>query len=94
MEDNPVWCVVMNERLFIRGAKGDKDTGWIIAGTKNGGQVALDSHEYSVKYKLISDQATIDQVTEAYEKKYHGQYPIDMMVGATATTGTIELIKE
>ena len=33
-------------------------------------------------------------MTEAYEKKYHGQYPIDLMVSEIAESGTVELIKD
>lgn len=36
-EDNPVWEVVNDERLYIRGAKGTQDTKWYVAGIKNGG---------------------------------------------------------
>lgn len=93
-EDNPVWCVVADNRLFIRGAKGDKATKWVLNGTANGGEVAVEGKLYQVNYNLVTDKETIKLVTEAYEKKYHGQYPIDLMVSEIAESGTVELIKD
>lgn len=93
-EQNPVWEVTVGNRLFIRGAKGVQDTKWFQAGTKNGGQVEVNGQSYEVKYKAVNDQDLIDQVTKAFNDKYHGQYPIDLMVSTPVAKATVELIKK
>lgn len=93
-EDNPVWEVVTNDKLYIRGAKGTKNTKWYVAGVKNGGQVVVNGKNFNVKYVPVTDQAEIQAVTEAFNKKYHGQYPIDLMVSDEVALATVELVKD
>ena len=91
-EDNPVWEVTVDGKLYIRGAKGTTKTKWYVAGVKNGGQVGIDGQNYSVKYVPLSDSATIKNVTAAYQAKYNGQYPIDLMVSDDVAAATVELV--
>lgn len=91
-EDNPVWEVVVNDKLYIRAAKAEK-TKWYQAGTKNGGHVRVQGHEFAVKYVPVKDEATIKDVTAAYKQKYNGQYPIDLMVSDQVAHATVELDK-
>lgn len=93
-EDNPVWEVVVDGRLFIRGAKGIDDTKWYQAGVKNGGQVSVDGQNYDVRYHPITDSTALKAVTAAYQDKYNGQYPIDLMISDQVTLATVELVKE
>lgn len=93
-EDNPVWEVTVDGKLFIRGAKGVNDTKWYQAGVKNGGQIGVNGQNYQVKYIPVTDQATIGKVTAAYQSKYNGQYPIDLMVSDNVAAATVELVKE
>lgn len=93
-EDNPVWEVTVDGKLFIRGAKGIKNTKWYQAGVKNGGQIGVNGKNYQVKYLPVNDQAIIGDVTEAYQKKYNGQYPIDLMVSDNVAAATVELVKD
>lgn len=39
----------------------------------------------------VDDQDEIKAVTDAYEAKYHGQYPIDMMVSDKCAQATVRL---
>ncbi len=93
-EDNPVWEVTVDNKLYIRGAKGTAKTMWYLAGVKNGGQVGIDGQNYGVKYVPVTDAATIKNVTAAYQAKYNGQYPIDLMVSDSVAAATVELVKE
>lgn len=93
-EDNPVWEVVVDNQVFIRGAKGIKDTKWYQAGTKNGGQVEVAGQKFEVEYQAVENAALIKQVTEAYNDKYHGQYPIDLMVSDPVAKATIAIVKK
>lgn len=93
-EENPVWEVVANDKLYIRGAKGTQDTKWYITGVKNGGQVGLNGKNYNVKYVPVKDKSEIDAVTAAFNKKYEGQYPIDLMVSDKVALATVELVKQ
>lgn len=93
-EDNPVWEVVTNNKLYIRGAKGIKNTKWYVAGVKNGGQVGVNGKDYDVEYRAVTDNDEIGAVTDAYNAKYHGQYPIDLMVSDDVALATVELIKK
>ncbi|AZN76631.1 hypothetical protein CXB72_05615 [Lactobacillus acidophilus] len=52
---------------------------------------ASDGQIFVVDYVPIYDPAEISAVTEAYLKKYHGQYPIDMMVSDKCADATVEL---
>ncbi|MEE6671669.1 DUF2255 family protein [Limosilactobacillus fermentum] len=91
-EDNPVWEVVVDGRLYIRGGNGTA-LRWYVNGTKNGGHIRLGNQEYAVDYRAVSDPAEVQAVTDAYQAKYHGQYPIDMMVEDRAAQATVELVK-
>jgi hypothetical protein len=93
-EDNPVWEVVVDGRLFIRGAKGIENTRWYQAGIKNGGQVSIADHNYDVNYLPVKDTEILNAVTGAYNDKYNGQYPIDLMVSDQVTLATVELVKK
>lgn len=48
-EDNPVWEVVVDGRLYIRGGNG----------TKNGGHIRLGNQEYAVDYRAVSDPSEV-----------------------------------
>ncbi len=52
-EDNPVWEVVVDNQVFIRGANGIKDTNWYQAGTKNVGQVEVAGQKFEVEYQAV-----------------------------------------
>lgn len=92
-EDNPVWEVTVQGKLYIRGAKGVENTKWYQAGVKNGGQVGINGKNYHVKYVPVTNEATIKAVTAAYLSKYNGQYPIDLMVSDAVAAATVELVK-
>lgn len=94
VEDNPVWEVVVDNQVFIRGAKGIKDTKWYQAGIKNGGQVEVDGQKFEVEYQPVENADLIKQVTDAYNAKYHGQYPIDLMVSDPVAKATIAIVKK
>lgn len=93
-EDNPVWEVVVNNRLFIRGAKGIEGTNWYRVGVKNGGLVGINGQNYKVQYIPVNDPKLINAVTAAYNNKYQGQYPIDLMVSDSVAAATVELVKK
>lgn len=84
-EDNPVWEVTVDKQVFIRGAKGIENTKWYQAGIKNSGQV---------EYQPVQNAELIKQVTAAYNKKYQGQYPIDLMVSDPVAKATVAVVKK
>lgn len=84
---------VANE-LYIRGAKGAKDTKWYQTGTRNGGQIGINGQNYEVQYLPVNDKVTIQAVTDAYQDKYYGQYPIDLMVSDKVAQATVKLVKK
>lgn len=92
-QDYPIWVVVNDGKVYLRAGKG-KESKWYISGLKNGGAIELDGHTYSVNYRAVDDSEEISAVTQAYEKKYHGQYPIDMMVSDKCAEATVELIRK
>ncbi|OYS17276.1 hypothetical protein CBF56_07210 [Lactobacillus taiwanensis] len=93
-EDNPVWEVVVDKQVFIRGAKGIKDTKWYQAGTKNGGQVEINGRKFEVEYQPVNNADLIQDITHAFNNKYHGQYPIDLMVSDPVAKATIAIVKK
>ena len=93
-EDNPVWEVTVDNQVFIRGAKGIKDTKWYQSGTKNGGQIEVAGQKFEAKYQAVNNAELIKDVTEAFNKKYHGQYPIDLMVSDPVAKATIAIVKK
>lgn len=94
LEDNPVWEVTVDKQVFIRGAKGIKDTKWYQAGIKNGGQVEVGDKTFEVEYEPVKNDKLIKQVTAAYNKKYQGQYPIDLMVSDPVAKATVAIVKK
>ncbi|CCI81841.1 DUF2255 family protein [Lactobacillus hominis] len=68
-EDNPVWEVTVDNQVFIRGAKGVKDTKWYQAGVKNGGQIEVAGQKFEVEYQAVNNVEIIEDVTEAFNKK-------------------------
>ena len=78
-QDNPIWVVTNDDKVYLRAGKG-KESKWYQSGIKNGGSIELDGQNFDVDYVSVDDPAEISAVTEAYLKKYHGQYPIDMMI--------------
>lgn len=86
-QDNPIWVVT---KVYLRAGKG-KESKWYQSGIKNGGSIELDGQNFDVDYVPVDDPAEISAVTEAYLKKYHGQYPIDMMISNKCADATAEL---
>lgn len=86
-QDNPIWVVTNDDKVYLRAGKG-KESKWYQSGIKNGGSIELDGQNFDVS---VDDPAEISAVTEAYLKKYHGQYPIDMMISDKCADATVEL---
>lgn len=61
----------------------------VQVGLKNGGAIEFNNQTYPVNYVAIEDEDEIKAVTDAYKAKYHGQYPIDMMVSDKCATAII-----
>lgn len=89
-QDNPIWVVTTNNKVYLRGGKGT-ESNWYKQGIKNGGEVALGDDVYKINYVPVKDEDEIKGVTTAYKKKYHGQYPIDMMVTDKCAQATVSL---
>lgn len=89
-QDNPIWVVVSNDKVYLRAGKG-KESKWYQSGIKNGSEVAVGDNVYKINYVPVDDEAEIQAVTAAYNKKYHGQYPIDMMVSDKVAHATVSL---
>ncbi|RVU71166.1 MULTISPECIES: DUF2255 family protein [Lactobacillus] len=89
-QDYPIWVVTNNNHVYLRAGKG-KDSKWYKAGLKNGGSIEFNNQDYPINYVAIDDPAEIKAVTDAYEAKYHGQYPIDMMVSDKCAAATVRL---
>ena len=89
-QDNPIWVVTNDDKVYLRAGKG-KESKWYQSGIKNGGSIELDGQNFDVDYVSVDDPAEISAVTEAYLKKYHGQYPIDMMISDKCADATVEL---
>ncbi len=89
-QDNPIWVVTNDDKVYLRAGKG-KESKWYQSGIKNGGSIELDGQTFDVDYVPVDDPAEISAVTEAYLKKYHGQYPIDMMISDKCADATVEL---
>ncbi|MCT7705374.1 DUF2255 family protein [Lactobacillus gasseri] len=83
-----------DNQVFIRGAKGVNDTKWYQAGTQNGGQIEVAGQKFEVEYQAVNNAELIKDVTEAFNKKYHGQYPIDLMVSDPVAQATVALVKK
>ncbi|WP_239669376.1 DUF2255 family protein [Lactobacillus gasseri] len=60
--------LTVDNQVFIRGAKGIKDTKWYQAGTKNGGQIEVAGQKFEVKYQAVNNAELIKDVTEAFNK--------------------------
>lgn len=83
----------MTKKVYLRAGK-DKESKWYKSRLVNGGAIELDGQNYQVDYKTVDDLAEIKAVTVAYEKNYHVQYPIDMMVFDKCAEANVELIKK
>lgn len=89
-QDNPIWVVVNGKQVYLRGGKGT-DSKWYQAGIKNGGEIEVAGQTFKVKYVPVDNESEIAAVTVAYNQKYHGQYPIDMMVSDKVAHATVRL---
>lgn len=89
-QDSPIWVVTNNNHVYLRAGKG-KESKWYKSGLKNGGAIEFNNQTYLVNYVAVEDEDEIKAVTDAYEAKYHGQYPIDMMVSDKCATATVRL---
>lgn len=92
-QDYPIWVVVHDNKVYLRAGKG-KDSKWYKAGLKNGGAIEFNGQNHAVKYVAVTDTKEIKAVTQAYRDKYHGQYPIDMMVSDKCAAATVELLPQ
>lgn len=92
-QDIPTWTVVSDGNLYVRGAKG-KNTKWVNFGIKNGGQVCVNGKTYEVNYELVSDPNEIEKVSDAFKVKYPAGSILTMMIGTTASTATVKLVKK
>lgn len=92
-QDNPLWAVTLNDQVYLRAGKG-KESKWYQTGLKNGGQIEVAGKTFKIKYRPVTDEKEEQAVTQAYLEKYHGQYPIDMMVSDKCADATVELILE
>ena len=89
-QEHPILVVTNDDKVYLRAGKG-KESKWYQSGIKNGGSIELDGQNFDVDYVSVDDPAEISAVTEAYLKKYHGQYPIDMMISDKCADATVEL---
>lgn len=89
-EDYPIWVVTNDDKVYLRAGKG-KESKWYQSGIKKGGSIELDGQTFDIDYVPVDDPAEISAVTEAYLKKYHDQYPIDMMISDKCADATVEL---
>lgn len=92
-EDNPVWTVVVENRVFVRGAKGPKNSKWYVVGTKNSGEVEVNNKKYNVEYNAVTDTETIAAVSEAMRAKYPNDPSLKPMTSSLASSATVELVK-
>lgn len=90
-QDYPIWIVVNDNKVYLRAGKG-KESKWYKSGLKNGGAIEFSGQNHPVSYVAVNNPADIKAVTKAYQDKYHGQYPIDMMVSDKCAAATVELI--
>lgn len=93
-EDNPVWCVVADNRLFVRAAKGPQNSKWYVAGTRNGGEVEVAGHKFEVEYHAVNKPADVNLVSDAMGKKYPGDPSLAPMTSDLAASATVELLKK
>ncbi|WP_322555886.1 DUF2255 family protein [Lactobacillus sp. PV034] len=91
-QDNPLWAVTIGDRVYLRAGKG-RESKWYQEGIKNGGQIEVDGQIVKIKYLPVNNKNEEEQVTKAYLEKYHGQYPIDMMISDQCANATVELVK-
>ena len=92
-QDNPLWAVTIGNHVYLRAGKG-RESKWYQEGLKNGGQIEVDGQTFKITYRPVTDKKEEQQVTKAYLEKYHGQYPIDIMVSDKCAEATVELILE
>lgn len=92
-QDYPIWVVTRDSKVYLRAGKG-KDSKWYKSGLKNGGSIEFNGHDYPVNYVAVNDPDEIKAVTKAYRDKYHGQYPIDMMVSDKCAAATVQLVRQ
>lgn len=92
-QDNPLWVVTIDNHVYLRAGKG-KDSKWYQEGLKYGGQIEVNGETVKITYRPVTDKKEEDAVTKAYLEKYHGQYPIDMMVSDKCAEATVELIRQ
>ncbi|MDK6376874.1 DUF2255 family protein [Lactobacillus crispatus] len=92
-QDYPIWIVTNHNNVYLRAGKG-KDSKWYEAGLKNGGQIEFNGENYAISYVAVDDPQEIKNVTQAYLDKYHGQYPIDMMISDKCAEATVKLVRK
>ncbi len=49
---------------------------------------------FEVEYQPVKNAELIKQITAAYNKKYQGQYPIDLMVSDPVSKATVAVVKK
>lgn len=90
-QDSSICVVTNNNHVYLRELVKAKKANVTSRVKKNGGAIEFNNQTYPVNYVAVEDEDEIKAVTDAYEAKYHGQYPIDMMVSDKCATATVRL---
>jgi len=95
----PVWCVVVEDRLFIR-SWGLSERSWFSEFRRDPhGTVQIAGREFDVRATRTRSESLLAAVDEAYRRKYHtassAAYVLDMTsAGSRATTTELEPVVE
>ena len=88
-----IWEVVVDGGLYVRAYNGTSSRWYQAAIKQKSGKIIVAGKTESVYYEAIKDPPVLNQIDEAYHKKYNPSPYVGPMVGERAKAATIKIIK-
>jgi len=88
-----IWEVVVDGGLYVRAYSGTSSRWYQAAIKQKSGKIIVAGKTEAVHYEAVKDPAVLNQIDEAYHKKYDPSPYVGPMVGERAKAATIKIIK-
>lgn len=91
-EVSPIWEVVVDGKVYSRGWNGQKTKWYHAAVTQQSGEIEIESHDFDVEFKSVTDEALIKKITAAYQNKYTGESSLERMISDEPAHAAIQVL--
>lgn len=86
-----IWSVAVAGRLFVRAYNGVHSRWYNSAVSQQAGKITGAGLERKVRFQMITDKELLDQIDEAYRRKYSESSYLGSMISARAREATVEV---